>query len=268
MGLLTAESGATPYPLPQTEREIEHWFSQCRTGLGPISANLARRFKPPSPLAGEGEGEGSRRIPSGHTAIPPKQLHQDIRIMIRIAALLAALIAASPALAHPGHGGGLAAGFAHPTTGMDHVLAMVAVGLWAALRGRGATFAWPASFVAAMAAGFGLTQAGLVVPQVETMVLASVVLLGAAVALRLEAPVWLGAAAIAVFGLAHGAAHGLEVQVRPLPYAAGFLTASLMLHAAGIGLAVTLGQAAQRWPVRLAGAGVALAGFALAANAI
>jgi urease accessory protein len=174
------------------------------------------------------------------------------------------LLAASPALAHPGHGGGFAAGFAHPIGGLDHVLAMLAVGLWATLRGERAIFAWPAAFVLAMAAGFAATQAGLVLPGVETMIAASVILLGAAIALRLEAPVRLGAAAIAAFGLAHGAAHGMEVQGAALPFASGFILASLTLHGAGAGLAFMLGRLAARWPARLLGGGVMLSGLALA----
>jgi urease accessory protein len=188
--------------------------------------------------------------------------------MNRILLITIALFAASPALAHPGHGGGFASGLGHPFAGLDHVLAMLAVGLWAALRGRGAMLAWPAAFVAAMAAGFAMTQGGLVVPAVETMILASVVLLGSAIALRLEAPVWLGAVAIALFGIAHGAAHGMELHGQPLPFAGGFILASVLLHAAGLGLAALAAAAGRHWPVRLAGAGVAAAGLALAASAI
>ena len=188
--------------------------------------------------------------------------------MKRILTITTILITATPALAHPGHGAGFAGGFAHPMTGLDHVLAMLAVGLWAALRGQGATLAWPTAFVAAMAAGFALTQAGVVVQQVETMIAASVILLGSAVALRLHAPIWLGTLAIAMFGIAHGAAHGMELHGSPLPFAGGFMLASLLLHVAGIGLAAMLGQITARWPVRLAGAAVAAAGVAVAFSAL
>lgn len=187
-----------------------------------------------------------------------------LRPIFPIALALALLATATPALAHPGHGGGFVAGFGHPLGGLDHVLAMLAVGLWAALRGGGAALAWPASFVAALAAGFGLTQVGLVLPMVETMILASVILLGAAVAFRLSAPMWLGAAAIGAFGLAHGAAHGMELHGAPLPFAAGFILASLTLHAAGFGIAAAGERLASRWPARIAGVSVAAAGLALA----
>jgi len=189
------------------------------------------------------------------------------RLLPAVAASLA-LMAASPALAHPGHGAGLAGGFLHPLTGADHVLAMLAVGLWAALRGRRAALAWPAAFVAAMAAGFMAVQAGLVLPQLEAMIAGSVILLGAAIALRLAAPVWLGAVAIAAFGLFHGGAHGMELHGEPLPFAAGFLIASVTLHGIGYALAIALERLALRWSARLAGAGIAAAGLAIAGAAI
>jgi urease accessory protein len=184
--------------------------------------------------------------------------------MTRLLAVAAILLAATPALAHPGHGGGLAGGFAHPFSGLDHVLAMLAVGLWAATRGGGAILAWPVAFVAAMAGGFALTQGGLVVPAVETMIVASVILLGGAIALGLKAPVVPGATVIAAFGLAHGAAHGMELHGGPALFAAGFVLASLILHAAGLGLAEMARHLAGAWPARLAGAGIAVAGVALA----
>lgn len=187
--------------------------------------------------------------------------------MLRLFSAIALVAFASPALAHPGHGSGFAAGFAHPMGGPDHVLALVAVGLWAALRGGPAALAWPAAFVAAMASGFAATQAGFVVPQVEAMIAASVILLGGAIAFGLHAPVAAGAAALAAFGFAHGAAHGMELHGSPLPFAAGFIGASLLLHAAGFGLAAAGERLALRWPLRLAGAGVAAAGLALALGA-
>jgi urease accessory protein len=186
--------------------------------------------------------------------------------MPRTLLTLALIVAATPAFAHPGHGSGFAGGFAHPLAGLDHVLAMLAVGLWAALRGGAARLVWPAAFVAALAGGFALTQAGFVVPQVETMIAASVLLLGAAIALGVKAPVAVGAAAIAAFGVAHGAAHGMELHGAPLPFAAGFTLASALLHLAGFGLAHALNGLSARWPARIAGGGIATAGLVLAAS--
>src|SRR4051812_1979393 len=127
------------------------------------------------------------------------------------AALFLAL-AATPALAHPGHGASLAAGLAHPLSGADHLLAMVAVGLWAGLRGGKAAWAWPAAFVAAMLGGFALGQTGAPLPVVEPTILASVIVLGLLTAAGAKAPTLVGAALIGLFGLAHGFAHGSEVQ--------------------------------------------------------
>ena len=186
--------------------------------------------------------------------------------MTRLLSLAAILLLATPALAHPGHGAeGFAAGLAHPLMGLDHVLAMVAVGLWAAMRGGRAMWAWPASFVGGMVAGFAATQAGFSVPALETMVAGTLVGLGGALALGLTAPLALGAGVIALFGALHGFAHGLEVQGAMLPFAAGFTLATAALH--GLGLALGLGAArvASLPLLRLAGAGVAAAGLGLIA---
>lgn len=173
------------------------------------------------------------------------------------------LAGAQPALAHSGHGEGFPAGFSHPFSGLDHVLAMLAVGLWAALRGGRAVWFWPAAFVGAMLAGFGLAQADFVIPQLEPMIAASVVLLGAAIAIGLRAPVWLGVAAIAVAGALHGFAHGQEVSGAALPFATGFALATAMLHAAGIGLGLYAERLAIPAAIRLAGTGIAVAGLAM-----
>jgi urease accessory protein len=186
--------------------------------------------------------------------------------MKRLALVALALVAASPAFAHPGHGEGFPAGLAHPFGGLDHVLAMLAVGLWAALRRDGAIIAWPVSFIGAMLAGFATTQAGLDVPDVETMIVASVVLLGSAIALRLGAPLWLGASAVSVFGFMHGAAHGMELHGEAMPFAAGFVLASVILHGVGFGLAVLSERLAVLWPTRIAGTAMALTGLVLAFN--
>lgn len=186
--------------------------------------------------------------------------------MKRTALVALALLAATPALAHPGDGGGFAAGFTHPFGSLDHVFAMLAVGLWAALRRDSAMIAWPTAFVGAMIAGFAATQAGLIVPAVETMIAASVILLGSAIALRLAAPLSLGASAIALFGVMHGAAHGMELTGAAMPFAAGFVLASLILHGAGIGLGMASERLASLWPARLAGTAMTLTGLALAFN--
>ena len=136
-----------------------------------------------------------------------------IRTLSPLAAAAAAVLLASPASAHlaPGAHGSLAAGATHPLFGLDHVLAMVAVGLWAGQTGGRAVWAAPAAFIAAMVAGYGLALAGLTVPMAEPMILASVVAIGLLAASAARMPAGLVAGAAAVFGLFHGAAHGGEL---------------------------------------------------------
>lgn len=177
-----------------------------------------------------------------------------------------AVALATPAFAHTGHDGGFAAGIAHPLMGIDHVLAMLAVGLWAALRGGHARWAWPLTFVSAMAGGFFLAQANVAIPMLEQMIASTVILLGAAIALRLSAPIVLGMAIIALAGTAHGFAHGLEVQGALFPFASGFALATLFLHLAGLGMGLAAERLQSQWAMRAAGTGIAMAGAVLFAG--
>jgi len=180
---------------------------------------------------------------------------------------VALLAATLPALAHPGHGPltGFAAGVLHPLMGLDHLLAMVAVGLWAGLAGGSRAWLWPATFVSSMAVGCALGLSDVVTVPAEPVILASVLALGVAVASGLRAPLALGAALIAVFGFAHGYAHGTEMpaDANGLEFAGGFILATAMLHAAGVGAAVTLARAHRASIVRFAGVGIAMAGVGL-----
>jgi len=184
---------------------------------------------------------------------------------MRLLLALAFSAAALPALAHTGHGTeGFAAGLAHPFGGLDHLLAMVAVGAWAGIVGRQRRWMWPVAFVSAMAIGAGLGLAGLALPAMEMLIALSVVVLGVALALNWQAATLVGASAIAAAGLAHGFAHGAEAPVDgAAAYMAGFLVATALLH--GIGLAI--GQARLPVPVmRAAGIAMALAGIAIVAG--
>jgi len=160
------------------------------------------------------------------------------------------------AWAHPGHDGavGFASGFVHPVTGFDHVLAMVAVGLFAANLGGRALWAVPLTFVAVMAAGGALAMAGIAVPMVETGIAASVVVLGLAVALRWKLPVAAAMALVGVFAIFHGHAHGaaMPVDASGLRYALGFMLATGLLHGAGIGLGFGIAKLSQGAAPRLA----------------
>jgi len=187
--------------------------------------------------------------------------------MRRFALFAAAMLFATPALAHSGHGAhGLVAGFMHPITGLDHMLAMVGVGLWAGLVLNRDWWLWPATFVGFMVAGFAAGVGGAALPGVEGVIAASVVALGFAVAFNLKAPATVGAAAIAVFGLAHGYAHGQELPAGAsgVEFAVGFVAATIALHLAGFGLSWAVRRMNAQALARVSGAGLATAGLALA----
>ena len=172
------------------------------------------------------------------------------------------ILAPTLALAHGTHDAGtFLSGTVHPIGGADHVLAMVAVGLLAAQAGGRALWAMPASFVGAMLAGGALGFAGLALPAVEPMILASVVILGVLVAMAVRLPLTATLPMIALFGVAHGWAHGAEGPASGMAiYAAGFALVTAALHGAGI----VLGRGLNGWGQRGLGGAAALAGLALA----
>ncbi|MBV4460586.1 HupE/UreJ family protein [Pseudomonas sp. COR58] len=186
----------------------------------------------------------------------------------RIFAAAALLLAPALAFAHPGHGdSGLVAGISHPVGGLDHLLAMLAVGLWAAQQRGAARLALPCTFVGTMLIGGLLGFEGLELPALESGIAASVLALGLAVALAVRPPLVMAVAATALFALFHGVAHGLELpdMSSPWAYAAGFVVATAALHAAGYGVVRALPQAAAPL-VRLAGAASAATGVWLLAG--
>jgi urease accessory protein len=181
---------------------------------------------------------------------------------------LAALLAtALPAAAHPGHGpmSGFAAGLQHPLSGLDHLLAMIAVGLWAGLCGGRREWLWPATFVSSMVGGGAIGMFAVVTIPVEPAILASVMVLGLATALSLRTPLVLGGLLIAVFGLAHGYAHGTEMPhtAHGLDFAAGFTLATAILHMMGVMAAASLQRLRLDFVTRFAGVGIAIAGIGL-----
>jgi urease accessory protein len=187
-------------------------------------------------------------------------------------ALVLLAVSASPALAHldPAEHGSFAAGFTHPLFGLDHVLAMVAVGLWATMLGGRAIWLVPMSFVGLMALGFLVSAAGVPLPYVEPLILASVVAIGLMIAIAAPVPVWLGAAIVGFFAIFHGHAHGGEIgEATAVGYAAGFAIATALLHSVGIAVGMLLGRALPAgtgtMTARLAGGATALAGMALIA---
>ncbi|MER8379240.1 MULTISPECIES: HupE/UreJ family protein [unclassified Mesorhizobium] len=177
------------------------------------------------------------------------------------------LAAAGPAYAHVGDGtvSSFTAGFTHPLSGLDHMTVMIAVGLWAALKGDKAIWAWPLAFVGIMLAGGALGILHVPMAFVEPAILASVVVLGLLVALAVDLPVSAGVAVIGLFALFHGYAHGTEVPENAggLGYMAGFAAATALLHAVGITAGFNLGWRF-RGLARVAGAACATIGAGLA----
>ncbi len=184
--------------------------------------------------------------------------------------LVAAMVMLIPrvAFAHMGAGStaSFAAGFAHPFSGLDHVAVMVAVGLWAALKGGRALWLWPAAFVGVMLIGGALGMAHVHIPLVEPAILASVGAIGLLVALAVDLPVWLGAAIIAGFAVFHGHAHGSEVaeDLKGFEYMAGFALATAILHLTGLGTTLGLASAGWRPLVRVGGIACVVIGVGLA----
>jgi len=189
---------------------------------------------------------------------------------VKFVTLAAALtLAPVAAFAHTGVGDaqGFMHGFMHPIGGLDHVLAMVAVGLFAAMLGGRALWLVPASFVAMMGVGGLIGINGIELPYVELGIAASVIVIGAAVALRLNTPTAVAMALVGFFAIFHGHAHGAEMpaDASGLNYAIGFMLATTILHVVGIGLAITTGKLAARSDllVRAGGGAMALAGVGI-----
>ncbi len=141
--------------------------------------------------------------------------------------------------AHPSavpHAHGFLDGIGHPLTGLDHLLAMVCVGLWASQKGGRALWLLPCAFVMAMIAGGAAGMQGVSLPLVEPAIAASLLVLGLMIAAVRALPLGFAAALVAVFGVFHGNAHGLEAGGVSLLYGAGFALSTITLHVLGLGL--------------------------------
>jgi len=165
------------------------------------------------------------------------------------------------AFAHPGHGDGFLAAFAHPFTGLDHLLMMVFVGVWAGHSGGAIRWLLPATFLLSMFGGWVLGAQGLWMPSVDSGIAATLIVLGVLLALQIQLPRALQMGLVAVFALLHGLAHGSELTGNVWSSAAGMLLATAFLH--GVGLAATAAIPAHR----VAGATLALIGGGLLAAA-
>ncbi len=189
--------------------------------------------------------------------------------------LLTLLLIAAPtaAFAHPGHGPqiGAIAGFMHPMSGLDHILCMVAVGVFAFVLGGRALILVPLSFVGMMAVGFLLGTSGVNLPFVELGIALSSIVIGAVAASGKSVPVWGAMSLVGFFAIFHGFAHGAEMPANAggLEFAAGFMAATALLHAAGIAAAIGVAKLAGRYAktaAQVAGAAFALGGVGILAG--
>jgi urease accessory protein len=178
--------------------------------------------------------------------------------------------ASAPAFAHlnPEEHGSFMAGFSHPLFGMDHILVMVAVGLWAAQIAqdgkRSALWIVPAAFVATMAVGFSLALTGMDLPFVEPAIIASVIALGLLVAMAVRLPTTACAVIVATFALFHGHAHGGELgSAGAFQFGIGFVIATALLHVAGIAAGLGISRFSP-YIARVLGGVTALLGLSLA----
>ncbi len=177
--------------------------------------------------------------------------------------LVLALPATASAHSETGTIGGFVSGFLHPLTGLDHIVAMVAVGLWGAYLGAPAMWLLPVVFPVVMAFGGALGVLGVPLPEVEKCIALSGIMLGLAVALAARPPLWIAAVMVGFFAIFHGHAHGTELPAaaNAITYAAGFVIATGLLHLSGISVGLLV-----RWPwgrvvVRTAGVAIAVVGF-------
>lgn len=183
--------------------------------------------------------------------------------------MLVCMICLSPSLAqaHTGVGAtsGLLNGLAHPVTGLDHICAMLAVGLWAAQRGGKAIWMVPLAFVSIMALGGILGMMAISIPFVEQGIVASVLILGVLIAAAVRLPLVASILIVGLFALLHGHAHGTELPetVSGLLYGLGFIVSTALLHLCGISLGLIAGRYSSPLLVRLAGGAIATCGLLL-----
>ncbi|MEJ6390390.1 HupE/UreJ family protein [Gymnodinialimonas ulvae] len=183
-----------------------------------------------------------------------------------LAAALPLLVLASAASAHTGEGinTGFASGFWHPILGWDHVVAMVAVGLWGAFLGKPAIWILPIVFPLVMALGGAMGVVGVPLPAVETGIALSGVILGLLIAFAVKAPIWVAAVIVGIFAIFHGHAHGGELpeQFSAYGYAVGFVIGTGLLHLVGIALGFLTKSSVGTWAARGIGGAIALVGAA------
>jgi len=173
------------------------------------------------------------------------------------------MLASSIAEAHTGAGiGGFSSGFMHPILGWDHIVAMLAVGIWGAFLGSSAIWILPVTFPLVMALGGAIGVAGIPLPSVEMGIALSGIVLGAMVTFAVRPPIWIAGVIVGIFAIFHGYAHGAELPnaANPLAYSLGFVLSTGLIHLSGISLGLLV-----RWPmgeiiIRVIGTIIALVG--------
>ena len=192
-------------------------------------------------------------------------MHRSLKLLSLAAAATAGFSTA--ALAHVGDHSHMSftEGMLHPFSGLDHVLAMVAVGLWASQLGGRALWLLPLTFPAVMAVGAALGLSGVTLPWVEIGIAGSVMVLGAVVALALRPSLAISIPLIGAFALLHGYTHGIELpaSASALSYGAGFIAATLVLHAVGIATGLIAGRLPVRFAASTTGGAIAALGLVL-----
>jgi urease accessory protein len=199
-------------------------------------------------------------------SLQPMRMRASLLPLRLLAACLAAtLLGACPAAAHTGSGsGGFVGGFLHPVFGPDHLVAMVAVGLWGAFLGPPAIWLLPIVFPLVMAGGGVMGVLGTPLPGVEIGIAVSAIVLGLMVALATRPPLWVTAVLVGAFAIFHGHAHGGELPpgTDAVAFSVGFVVATGLLHLTGIAFGLLAPWPAGRVTVRAAGGAIALAGLA------
>lgn len=202
---------------------------------------------------------------SDHLSFRGAAVRCALRMLVLIGAALTALgLGSTPASAHvtAGMGSGITEGFLHPLTGLDHLLAMVSVGIWGAELGAPAIWLLPIAFPLIMALGAAFGVIGMPLPAGELIIALSVFVLGALVALARQLPIWATLVVVGVFAIAHGHAHGAELpqSADALSFTIGFVAATGLLHLAGILIGLLAGWSWGLTAIRMAGFAVAVAG--------
>lgn len=197
---------------------------------------------------------------------------RTLKSTILTLSILSLLAIPSVASAHTGHTHGdssLTNGLSHPISGLDHLLAMIGVGLWASQIGGRAKWIVPLAFVGSMVLGGVLQWAGVNVPQVEAGIAASVLILGLLIATTTKLPTWAAGAIVGLFAICHGAAHATEFTgSSAIAYSVGFGLSTIALHAVGMGLGVVATQGKSTLVPRLAGGAIAVCGVLIFTDAL